>query len=461
MVGRWLCLALILAPCPFTASSVRGATVYVDRSVPSSGNGASWATAFKTIQEGINASADRDEVIVAEGTYAESIDFMGKGITVRSTDEDDDGVVACTVIQASGSPDVVRFRSSEGRTATIAGFTITGGQIGVSCVWSSPVIRNNAIQANNADYDRGGGVSCYHSSAVIRNNTIVSNLAYAGGGGIACEGARPVITGNLILGNGADGDGGGILCEDCSPTISANRIIANVSQGNGGGISCHDSHALVTNNLIVSNGSNSTGGGISYYRSTARIVGNTIAANSAPGEGAGGIEFQESFGTVVNCVLWGNGDDISGAETTFCCIQDDTPDNRGEGNIHEYPRFFDPDGADDLLGTEDDNYRLSPDSPCVDKGSFSASATLSVKSDAGGLCFSWDPGADLLGQARIAGLAPDTGCHEYHSGVPTYCLESSFDLLAWSLLHAGADTSFASALPPAAHTTFFRVSVSR
>lgn len=460
MLARWVRLGLILAASLSTSCSVRGAIVYVDRSVPSSGDGTSWPTAVKTIQDGINAAANGDEVIVAEGTYVESIDFKGKGITVRSTDEHDEGVVGCTVIEASGSPAVVRFRSSEGRDATIAGFTITGGQVGVSCVWSSPVIRNNNIQANYADYDRGGGVSCYYSSALVHNNMIVSNRAYAGGAGIACKGARPVITSNFILGNGTDSDGGGILCEDCSPTISANRIIANVSQGNGGGISCHNSQAEVINNLIASNMSNSTGGGISCYRSSARIVGNTIAANSVPGAGAGGIELVDSSATVVNCVLWGNGEDICGGTTTFCCIQKDAQENGGNGNIHDYPGFFDPDGADDLLGTEDDDYRLSPGSPCLDNGSFSAAVALSVRNQAGELCFSWYPGTDLIGQPRISGSGADMGCYEYQRGAPTYVLESSPAFVAWSLVHAGTGTSFASPLPPEADTAFFRLSLS-
>jgi len=39
---------------------------------------------FNTIQEAINASTDGDMVLVAEGTYYENINFMGKKITVAS-----------------------------------------------------------------------------------------------------------------------------------------------------------------------------------------------------------------------------------------------------------------------------------------------------------------------------------------------------------------------------------------
>ena len=41
---------------------------------------------FLTIQDAINAGADVDEIVVAPGTYFETINFLGKSVTVRSTD---------------------------------------------------------------------------------------------------------------------------------------------------------------------------------------------------------------------------------------------------------------------------------------------------------------------------------------------------------------------------------------
>jgi hypothetical protein len=39
-----------------------------------------------------------------------------------------------------------------------------------------------------------------------------------------------------------------------------------------------------------------------------------------------------------------------------------------EGNTGDDPRFLDPDGDDEVIGTEDDNLRPGPGSPCLDAG---------------------------------------------------------------------------------------------
>jgi len=82
---------------------------------------------FPSIQAAIDAAADGDEVVVAPCTYFESIDFLGKAITLRSSDG-----AQVTTIDGTGSVHVVRCISGEGPETVLDGFTITGGHADVN-----------------------------------------------------------------------------------------------------------------------------------------------------------------------------------------------------------------------------------------------------------------------------------------------------------------------------------------
>ncbi len=71
---------LFLGVCPAVA-----ATWYVDAAVASSGGGSSWATAFKTIQEGLTVAAANDTVEVAGGVYNEALNTVRAGVTVAGS----------------------------------------------------------------------------------------------------------------------------------------------------------------------------------------------------------------------------------------------------------------------------------------------------------------------------------------------------------------------------------------
>ena len=119
-------IALVLLLCaPLTAQT----TWYVDDDACPGGPGTGTiGDPYCSIQTAIVAALNGDTVEVALGTYMESIDFLGKAITVRSTDPTDMGVVLNTIIDGNGFRHVVQCITSEGPDTVLSGFVITGGK---------------------------------------------------------------------------------------------------------------------------------------------------------------------------------------------------------------------------------------------------------------------------------------------------------------------------------------------
>jgi len=149
-------LAILGVVC--VSVSATGATRYVDGAIPISGDGTSWETAFKSIQEGISFASSGDTVIVAEETYVENIRFSGKNIVLTSTDPLDPDVVANTIVDGNQAGPVVSFSGTEDQTCILAGFTIQNGR-----------------GEQGGKY--GGGIYGQGTHATIQNNAIVRNRA--------------------------------------------------------------------------------------------------------------------------------------------------------------------------------------------------------------------------------------------------------------------------------------------
>jgi hypothetical protein len=277
-----------------------------------------------TIQAGINAAADGDEVVVCEGTYTgpgnRDIDFSEglpegetRAITVRSTDPCNPAVVAATVIDCQQNGRGFYFHSGEDTNSVLDGFTITNGYTpgpwsenrggGICCVGSGPTIKNCTI--TNSASDRGGGIySGDESDAMISQCTIIENSASNGGGVFFGNSSTVVninstITHCIITGNSASQSGGGINCDNGlyygeGATITHCTISDN-SAANGGGIRCRYNSLNITNCIISGNSSTCTscsyggGGGIfCEWRANPTIDNCIISGNSTASAGVCG-----------------------------------------------------------------------------------------------------------------------------------------------------------------------------
>lgn len=375
-------------------------TWYVDVSVPKAGDGTSWEKAFKRIQVGINNASNGDTVIVAQGTYVENINFNGKNIVLTSTNPTNWAVVRETVIDGNKSGSVVTFSSTEDETCVLSGFTLRNGN-GTTTV----------IGGDWYDGPGGGGIfgghMWNHTHATVENNLITGNAASFGA---AVFGLGGTVRNNVIVNNSTSLFGTLALC-----------------------------FGVIENNLIAGNSAGYGGGGLAHC---AGVRNSTVVANSAPLlEGAGLWHVGETSygppgGAITNCVIWGNTAPTppqvyDSLVPTYCCIQDWT--GGGTGNIAINPQFVDPDGPDDDPNTfEDNDYRLSLTSPCVDVG---------INED-------WmATGVDLDGEPRIllgaTSLTVDMGAYEYRFDFAIARNQSSVEL-SWTMRPLRSYTVFSS-----------------
>ncbi len=179
---------------------------------------------YLTIQEGIDAASDGDEVIVCDGTYIgtgnKNLDFGGKAITVRS----ENGPASC-IINCEESGRGFYFHLSETDTSVVDGFTITNGDPsgvggGIACQNSSSPTIMNCVITNNYGSAYGGAIFCNYSDPIIVNCTMANNVAVRGGAIALQYISNPTITNCTITGNTATASAGALYSAASAPDLT-------------------------------------------------------------------------------------------------------------------------------------------------------------------------------------------------------------------------------------------------
>jgi hypothetical protein len=225
-------------------------------------------------------------------------------------------------------------------TALLDGFTVTGGR------------------ADSTAYnDRGGGLFAYFGWPMVVNVDFVDNYAKYGGG-VFNSGTPIRIVNSGFFGNHATLFGGGFYGSSDQETLANCVFSGNTSAWQGGG-------------AYFDPGS---------FGATLRNL--TFAGNSSAGSTGGGLYIDNNQHllapwTVANVILWGN---TSGGAANQLVVTGASPTTitysliqGGWGSEPSIrvgdPLFVDPDGADDELGTADDDLRLELASEGIDAGS--------------------------------------------------------------------------------------------
>ncbi len=384
-----------------------------------------------TIQEGIDVAITigSDEVIVATGTYVETIDFRGAAIRLTGSVADP----SLTIIDGDGMPNVVQCVNGEGPDTVIEGFTVTNGDRGMLILYEShPTIRDCVFTANaalgngggigmnvgssptitdcvfsgNTTLGRGGGIYCTGGChPVVTNCLFENNSADVTGGGMHNSvGSNPVVTGCTFVGNSAFEDGGGVDNDGASPSFLNCVFDSNwtVVDDGGGMQNNNGSAATVTNCLFVNNTSASQGGAILNFTNSpstylhCTIMGNTAAAGAA-------FDTYNSTASISNSIIWGNNASIAGpgvTTATYCNVEGGFA---GAGNIDSNPLFVDEPGGD---------LRLADGSPSIDAADSVVTVGAGLGVDLDGSNRGVDGGL-ANGGVAVFGITVDMGAYEF------------------------------------------------
>ena len=330
----------------------------VERAVPSS---------YATIDEAVMDARNGDSIILATGTYNETVDLRGFGEIVLRGAEGADAIIS----PPEGSPGI----RINGGQVSVLDLTIADATIGIDADRGEISLDNLLIE--DCVSDCGGAIRLGNgqenvandgASCLMTNSTIQNNVSTWNGGGICIQEEASLGIDSCQLGsNTAENDGGGIHAADGAASLQMLdcTLVFNAAMNDGGGIRCRDVGVVdLTTSQFQSNSAGRFGGGIAA--DAAELEGCTFIANDAGVVGGG----MRSVGTsiLVDCQFQSNTAPVSGglAATAIETYVDGFISCGNTGGDH-YGNILTLDGA--LLFCSDDcNSNGIPDQDEIDSG---------------------------------------------------------------------------------------------
>ena len=270
------------------------------------------------------------------------------GKAVGNTDDDRQG----GAIAIKKYPNLVIFRSVFYQNAAYE----NGGAIAVSD--ADITLEKSIFYKNKSSTGSGGGIAVVSADVSIKKCAFFDNRAGNSGGAVSFYlNSGGEITTNMMAGNFADYGGAIQLENSCNPVVRNNLIYSNVADEEGGGADMElNCQPTFINNTITGNYA-LFGGGIDVELNTSPAFRNDIIwGNTAFVDGNQIHLFSEdSDPDFYYCDLQGGRDSIGtwdgGYEYTY--------NGTYENNMNLNPDFID---------TENYNFLLKAESPCVDAG---------------------------------------------------------------------------------------------
>ena len=290
---------------------------------------------------------------------------------------------------------------------------------------SDDVVISHSTLFCNFSREHGGALNAEWSTVKIYDCAVKNNVTYTGidtvyymyGGGLRFINCDVELTGTDFCYNiGENAIGGALSVDSCS--IQIDRCVFEHNYGiNGGGlylIRCYDRPCSITNSLFANNISGHFGGGLAISDSSPLVSNLTVVSNLSVGVNCGGIFFYQHCSPVMwNCIVYGNANDApldepvqmwswtyDGYAPEFhnCLIQYGFENISNHEVIMVYENCLDEDPL--FAEPDNENFRLNPDSPCINAGALETPAAIIN-------------GFDLDGHQRVSDGRIDIGAYEF------------------------------------------------
>jgi hypothetical protein len=333
-------IVLLAGVTSAAATAVGQTTWYVDDDAPFGGNGLTWDTAFKYLQDALWVASAGDEVCVAGGTYLPDQDEAGNvtpddreatfelinGVGLYggyaglsdpdNPNERDIGLYETVLSGDLAEDDLPEFQNNGENSFHV----VTTGGSGVAAVLDGITI--TAGNANSDDpYDEGAGLYNFGGHPQLTDCTFRTNSAHESGGGMISWLGDPVLTNCCFIGNRASGSGpaggaGGLDITWGSPMVLNCTFVGNSGTHGGGmghwGASCIPTFPILADCTFSANMADTYGGGLyDYYSADTTLLGCLFDENIA-GQAGGGVYSTWSPTTLRDCMFNANAASGSG-----------------------------------------------------------------------------------------------------------------------------------------------------
>jgi hypothetical protein len=225
--------------------------------------------------------------------------------------------------------------------------------------------------------------------------TFVKNGVTSVGGALYVFNTPAVITACTFTANFAN-SGGAVYDYTASPSISNCVFIGNTAAGYGGAIfDWYKSHSEITNCTFVTNTAGK-GGAVAVQENSSTSISHCILWNNTATQGMNLYVARNAYGQACSTQATVAYSDVQSGRSS-ATVEDQCTLNWGSHNLNSDPLF---------IGPYQNDYSLSPDSPCIDAGDPAFIPPAGTK--------------DLNGYPRQFGSTVDLGAFEYQGVGPVY-----------------------------------------